>query len=316
MSMSGRKGRSLAGMLVLVLASTWLECGGRGPLDSDAEPAAGGIHGVVTGDGVPRSGVTVTLTGGGSGVATTFTAGNGEYGFFDLAPGMYAVAISDFAGMRCVNVLAATVVEGEAVEVDFPCTTPFLKGNVAGQVSVNGVGVPGVVVSLSGGTTSTDSGGAYRFTNVRTGTKSVEIRAFEEDCPETRREVLVIADSAAVADFDCMGQVVTGRVTVNGVPEPAVPVLLCHPRPFDSPPFCQTPRDATDSGGRYVYTSLTRTVSHPTWQGDYQFEALWPGDYVVFLEAPPAGATCQSPQLPVTVGWQTTVTVDIPCHRP
>lgn len=298
-------------MLVLVLASTWLECGGGGPLDSDAEPATGDIQGVVTGDGAPRSGVEVTLTNSGSGVATTFTAASGEYGFFDLAPGTYAVVISDFAGMRCVNVLAATVVEGGRVEVDFPCTTPLPTGTVAGRVTENGFGVAGIVVALQEASRAipTDDRGAYRFTDVPTGSETVGIGlpdGYEDDCPGTSLEVTVPVGGTVEADFECTGQVLMGRVTLNGTPWSAVVVLVCGFDPFDSVLFCDPRRESTDSEGRYVYTSLRSRADGYFWDG-------LAGDFVL-VEPPLPDVTCPSPAVP----WGTapTLTVDISCQGP
>lgn len=303
-------------LVLVVLASMGLACGGGGPLDSDTGPATGGIHGAVTGDGAPRSGVTVRLTTReGSGVATSVTDGNGEYEFLDLAPGAYTVLISDFVGMRCVNVRTATVVAGEGTEVVFTCATPPHEGTVAGLVTVNGVGARSVVVSLREGprtigTTSTDHGGVYRFGEVPVGLKIVQIRNGEESCTRTTQEVTVTADGTAAADFACTGQVVTGRVTVNGIPASGVVVSVCQSVEWDFGLLCQTPSDATDSEGRYAYTSFPR-VPFQAW---YDPEALGPGDYLVFVAGAPAGVTCQDRgSIPVHSGE--TVTVDIACVR-
>ena len=301
-------------LVLVVLASMGLACGGGGPLDSDTGPATSGIHGVVTGDGAPLSGVTVTLTTReGSGVATSVTDGNGEYGFFDLAPGVYMVLISDFASMLCVNVRTATVVAGEGTEVRFTCATPPPRGSVAGRVMVNGVGAGSVVVSLREesrtiGTTSTDDGGAYRFGEVPVGLKIVQIRNGEESCPTTSQEVTVTADGTVSADFACTGQVVTGRVTVNGIPEPGVVVQVCQPVDWDFGLLCPTPSDATDSEGRYAFTSLAN-VFQPFGEPPLY---LWPGDYLVFVAIAPAGAICQTPPS-TSVPAGETVTVDIAC---
>lgn len=495
----------IIGLAFVVVTSMGLECGGS-PVAGGPDQVAGDIRGVVTMDGVPRAGVTVTLRRGETS-STTITAGNGEYEFSDLSPGVFIVAIPDIAGIQCVNPATATVEAGEGTEVDFTCTTLQLEatGSVAGNVTVNGIGagsihvvlqegmrrirttatdrygayqfsdvptgpksvalglfegqniciktrlevdvtddettvadfectgqviegritldgiglpgafvavcdgenpwdysclssfktdsegryaytsmyqnriqlepgtyfffvqeipegtscespelpvsvaagatvtvdipcstpargavsgrvtangvsVPGMVVALragsrSGGAISTGDDGAYSFTNVIPGTVTVQIGAHEQDCPAIEREVAVAAGGTVVADFACTGQVVTGRVTVNGIPQSEVTVRLCHPHPFDSPPFCQEPKDVTDAAGRYVYTSLIRTSAVPTWLGDYQFEALWPGEYVVFVEALPVGATCPNLPVPVSVAGGGTVTADIPCVR-
>lgn len=311
---SARCGRLPSLILVVAVASMGLECGGGGPLDSDTEPATGGIHGVVTEDGAPRSGVTVRLTTReGSGVATSVTDEKGEYGFFDLAPGAYTLLISDIVGMLCVNVRTATVVAGEGTEVRFTCATPPAEGAVAGRVMVNGVGSRSVVVTLREGsrtigTTSTDHGGVYRFGKVPVGLKIVQIRNGEESCPTTSQEVIVTADGTAAADFACTGQVVTGRVTVNGIPASEVVVSVCQSVDWDFGLLCGTPRDVTDSEGRYAYTSFPLVPFH-AW---YDPEGLGPGDYLVIVEIAPAGVTCPDPA-PIPVHAGETVTVDIAC---
>jgi hypothetical protein len=88
----------------------------------------------------------------------------------------------------------------------------------------------------------------------------------------------------------------------------AVTVLVCHGDEFVDGLYCS--RVATDSEGLYTYTSFPRTdfLYYPN------LPTLWPGgDHMVFVDPPPAGATCQNPQSPVFVLWGTTVTVDIPC---
>jgi hypothetical protein len=271
-------------------------------------PVTGEILGLVTGDGAPRSGVTVNLSRNGSEVATVLTTGNGEFGFTGLGAGTYAVAISEIAGMICSRRLTATVVAGEETEVSFACIT---VGTVEGRVTVNGVGAAGILVAMRNatrhlGTKPTAKDGTYRFTNVSTGAKTVWIIT-EEPCPGTQQEntrrqieVTVSAGGVAVADFSCTGQVVTGRVTVNGIGEPGLTVLVCYGSPvWDY--GCVAPYQATDSEGHFAYTSVHA--------GSY----LPPQDYLVFVESP-FGMSCpERPNVPVPAG--AAVTVDFPCVR-
>jgi hypothetical protein len=298
----------------LLVAACSTETVPTDPLDSPSPP--GRILGLVTGDDAPVSGVTVTLSRGGTEVATVTTTGNGEFGFTGLDAGLYAVAIPEIAGMDCRRVRAATVVAGEAAVVSFACVTPpppASRGTVEGRVMVNGVGARSVVVSLQDGattrTTSTDNVGLYRFGEVPVGVKMVQIRNGEELCPTTSLEVSVTADEAATADFACAGQVVTGRVTVNGIPWQNMVVHVCQPVDWDLGLLCQTPSAATDSEGRYAYTSFPR----PTFNDWYDPEGFGPGEYLVFVEIAPAGVTCPEPKS-ITVATSETKTVDIACN--
>jgi hypothetical protein len=293
----------------LLLGSFFAQACSTGTTDPvEPAPVTGEIRGLVTADGAPRSTVTVTLSRSGSEVATVVTTGNGEFGFTDLDAGTYTVAISGISGMNCSRQRGATVVAGEETQVSFACVT---VGTVEGRVTVNGFGAAGVLVALRNGTrhlgtTGTANDGTYRFTNVPTGARTVWIST-EEPCPGTQQEnarrqveVTVSAGGVAVADFACTGQVVTGRVTVNGIGEPGLRVLVCYGSPWDV--GCVAPWQSTDSEGRYAYTSLRA--------GSY----IPPGDYLVFVESR-LGTSCpERPGVPVPSG--VAVTVDFPCVRP
>jgi hypothetical protein len=297
----------------LLVAACSTETVPTDPLDSPSPP--GRILGLVTGDDAPVSGVTVTLSRGGAELATVTTTGNGEFGFTGLDAGMYAVAIPEIAGMECSRVRAATVVPGEAAVVSFACVTPpppAPRGSVGGRVTVNGVGARSVVVSLREGattrTTSTDNAGLYRFGEVLVGVKIVEIRNGEDLCPTTSLEVSVTANGAATADFACTGEVLTGRVTVNGIPLPNVVVHVCQPVDWDFGLLCRTPSAATDSEGRYAYTSFPK----PAFSNWYDPEGFGTGYYLVFVETAPAGVTCPEPES-INVPSGATKTLDIAC---
>jgi hypothetical protein len=277
------------------------------------EPASrtGEILGRVTGDGAPVSGVAVTLSRSGSELATVSTAANGEFGFRDLDTGVYVVAISGIVGMNCSRQQAASVGPGEERQVNFACVTPPPVGTIEGRVMVNGVGAGGVLVAIRDAssyiaTKVTASDGTYRFTGVRAGAKSVWIST-EEDCPGTHQEngrrgleVSVGEGEVAVADFACTGQAITGRVTVNGIPQSGLLVLVCYSsNVWDD--GCVGPEHATDSEGRYAYTSLGQL------RGTFP-----PGSYFVFVQDPTSSMIC--PERPaVSVSSDLAVTVDFPC---
>jgi hypothetical protein len=292
----------VAGTALVALACMGTDCGAGGPLESDVV-AGGEIRGVVTANGLPRGGVTVTLRQGAA-VASTVTSGDGAYEFFALSPGVFVVTIEDLPGMQCVNAITATIAEGEETEANFLCTTPS-KGSVTGRVTVNGFGVGGIVVSLRevARAIPTDGSGAYRFTDVPSGSETVRIGlpgSYLGDCPVTSQEVAVRAGGTAVADFECPGHVLTGRLTLDGRPWPAVVVLLCGYDVYGEL-VCDIHHEVTDSEGRFLYTSLTSRING--WDGFF--------DTFMLVEPPLPGATCPSP----AVAWGTPIlTVDIPCQ--
>jgi hypothetical protein len=300
----------LSGLLVPACSTETLP---TDPLDSASQP--GRILGLVTGDDEPVSGVIVTLSRGGAEVATVTTTGNGEFGFTELDAGTYTVAIPEIDGMDCSRVRAATVAPGEAAVVSFACVStppPASLGRLEGRVTVNGVGVRGLVVSVSDASgriawRTTTNDGTYRFPPLPTGAKSVWIIS-QDPCPGTQQvdnrrqlEVSVSEGEVAVADFACTGQSITGRVTLDGIAVSGWSVLVCYGLPvWDY--GCVGPFQPTDSEGRYAHVSLRQGPL-----GDFP-----PGDYVVLVESP-FGTACPEPST-VRVPSGVMVTVNFACN--
>jgi hypothetical protein len=286
-------------ILTVAVASTLAGCDSGGPLDGGLDPSTGDVLGRVTVDGSPRSGVTVSLRRSGTVIDTAVTDGNGEYEFLELDPGPYSVSISQISGVQCPGSQQASVVANQGAEVNFACTT---TGTVTGQVTVNGTPVSGIVVTLREGSmeiaqTTTEAAGTYLFPSATPGGKIVEITSPTGATCDNQVNITVLAGGIATANFPCTGQVVTGQLTVNGVGEPGVVVFVCED--FGGGEVgCLFPRSRTDSEGRYRYNQLN------------------PGNYIVFIETLPAGATCPVSQEPVNVPAGATVTVDIFCTRP
>lgn len=143
------------------------------------------ILGTVTADNMGLEGVTVSLAGMADGQTTTND--QGQYGFTGLRAGTYSVEISGFdeneVGFQSTSG-AATVGVGEAKVVSFDGT--FLRTTeIQGQVSVDGEGLQGVTVTLTGqgeeATETTDAGGHYSFPKLRPGTYQVAISGYDPD---------------------------------------------------------------------------------------------------------------------------------------
>ena len=131
------------------------------------------------GDGQPETlvGVTVTLGGEHAMGETMETAEDGGFAFTGLRAGTYTVTISDFpedVSFETVSVEVEVEV-GEVGNADF--TGHFIRTSaVEGQVVIEGEGLAGVTVTLSGGpadesyTMMTDADGMYRFEDLRPAT--------------------------------------------------------------------------------------------------------------------------------------------------
>ena len=127
-------------------------------------------------------GVTVTLSAGGSPIATTTTAANGSYIFTDLMAGSYSVstpAVVEGKKLNTLSPIPVSLAEGEMkADVNFG----YVLGGIAGIVysdlnksaSYDGgePGIGGVVVTLSGpvsATTNTQPDGSHPFAGLPAG---------------------------------------------------------------------------------------------------------------------------------------------------
>ena len=170
-------------------------------------------------------GVTVVLSGMSD--ATTATDMNGQYAFTGLRSGTYSVEISGFdmdeVGFGSVS-SSATVGVGESKILSFDGTYLRTAG-IMGQVSVEGVGLAGVTVTMAGEgedmTDVTDAGGLYGFSKLKAGDYSVAISGFDPDEVEfstTSMNVSVALGETANVPFDgtlLRTSGISGRVSVD-----------------------------------------------------------------------------------------------------
>ena len=167
-----------------------------------------GIQGRVAGDGVGLAGVTVNLSGVGP-ARTATTDAAGQYVFAELRAGVYQVGISGFSADDyefAETSKSVTVAPGQTANVPFNGTR--LPGAwISGQVAVEGIGIGGVVVALSGaaeGTDTTDAQGQYGFSGLAAGTYTVTISEWDADAyifDVTSRTVVLADDQAAITNF-------------------------------------------------------------------------------------------------------------------
>lgn len=216
------------------------------------------ITGSVTAEGAGLGGVNVRLTGLSTGTATTTTTSNGSYVFTKLRAGSYQVEISGFdenAVEFSVTSRAVTVGVGESGVASFKGAYLRTAG-ISGRVTVEGSGLAGVTVSLSGlesMTAATDSAGQYAFTELRAGSYQVEISGFDENAVEfsvTSRAVTVGTGESGVASFEGIylrTAGISGRVTVEGSGLAGVTVSLSG---------LESMTATTDGAGQYAFTGL------------------------------------------------------------
>jgi hypothetical protein len=131
-----------------------------------------GINGVITGNGLPLSGVTVALTGTQSG--STSTDINGHYSFPDLqAGGAYSVTPADTALYSFTEQTIKKLQGVTAVDFSGTVRTYNISGHVIYTASDAGVGDAQVTLSGASGfptqTATTLADGSYTFSNVPAG---------------------------------------------------------------------------------------------------------------------------------------------------
>ncbi|MXW09663.1 MAG: hypothetical protein F4Z78_07530, partial [Gammaproteobacteria bacterium] len=215
------------------------------------------------GDGQPETlvGVTVTLGGEHAMGETMETAEDGGFMFTGLRAGTYTVTISDFpedVSFETVS-LEIEVGVGEVGNADF--TGHFIRTSaVEGQVVIEGEGLQGVTVTLSGGpadesyTMLTDADGMFRFEELRPGDYTVEIMDFDPrdyEFAATSQDVSVDLDETGTVSFTGVllrTSGISGRVSVEGMGLGDIEVTLAGGD--------ESRMAMTDAGGQYSFAGL------------------------------------------------------------
>nr|WP_277602986.1 SdrD B-like domain-containing protein [Macrococcus armenti] len=258
-------------------------------------------------------GVTVTLTKPDGTTVTTTTDANGNYIFEDLPNGDYVVTFETPDGYNGPTVVNtgddALDSDGQVVNVtiqdadDMTIDSGFIKVKVGDTVwedtNKDGVqdegepGIPGVEVTITypDGTTETvvtDENGYYEFPNVPNGESTIEFKTPDGYIPTTEN----VGDDTKDSD----GTKVT--VNVDGKDDPTIDSGFIKETPVydlgDKVWFDEDKdgiQDANESGIEGVTVTLTKpdgtTVTTTTdANGNYIFEDLPNGDYVVTFETP------------------------------
>ena len=232
------------------------------------------VEGQVIIDGEGLQGVLVTLVGGPSDENFTMTSdADGMYRFEDLRPGDYTVSISDF-DTRDYEFAATS--QDVSVDLDETGTVSFTgvllrTSGISGRVSVEGMGLDNIAVTLSGAadaSTTTDAGGQYAFSGLAAGDYTVSIAvddpAYVFDMMSMDRTVG--DDDSQIVNFDgqhartasVSGQLFLDELDKNDMmdagehplPAPGVPVALVGPGVNDQR------LSATNAAGQFSFGGL------------------------------------------------------------
>ena len=187
-----------------------------------------GIEGTITVEDHPIPGVTVTVTGGPKEEEHTRVTNDAGYYMVDrLHAGTYTITISDFDANEYEFVATSTTTDvglRETATVAFQGDLLRTAG-ISGRVSVEGMGLNGINVTLSGDadmTMMTADGGQYAFTGLAAGDYTVEIDGYDMVAymfETTTADLAVEQDSAVVQNFEGMHTrtaVISGMLFIDG----------------------------------------------------------------------------------------------------
>ncbi len=189
------------------------------------------------------------------------TDDSGQYSFTGLRAGTYSVEISGFDSNEVSfssTSGAATVGVGESKVVSFDGTYLRTAG-IMGRVSVEGEGLGGVTVTLMGQgddipPATTDAGGLYSFSQLRSGDYTVAISGYDTDDYEfatTSKSVTIATGETANVPFDgtlLRTAGIAGRVSLDdGTGLDGVTVTLAGAAEMTA---------MTANGGQYSFAGL------------------------------------------------------------
>ncbi len=220
-----------------------------------APPPVGQIDGQVVIEGEGIDGVSVSLS---SGAATT-TSGGGHYSFMDVEGGTYTITISGYPDDASFDQTTAEVTiasSGQTINRSFSGSW-IRTASLMGMVTVEGEGLPGVTVAISGRQEAqmlTDDNGQYTFTGLRAGNYTVEISGFDATdvaFSATSSAVEVSVGESKVWSFDgtyVRESAISGQVSVEGNGLAGVTVTLQGMGADES--------ENTDMGGQFTFSNL------------------------------------------------------------
>jgi inhibitor of cysteine peptidase len=207
------------------------------------------ISGKVSIDGAGLSGVSVNLTG--AATRSTTTDGNGNYTFSGLVNGAYTITPSKTGYAFSPPTINTNVNGADVSGQNF--TGTLITYSISGKVSINGAGLSGVSVNLTGGvtkSTTTDGNGNYSFSGLLDGAYTVTPSKSGYTMAPQSRSVSVSGADVAGQDFIAALPTysISGRVTTVGYAFPGVTVSLTGGA---------TKSTTTDGNGNYSFTGIS-----------------------------------------------------------
>ena len=226
------------------------------------------IMGQVSIEGEGLADVTVSLSGEGESL-TTMTDAGGQYTFSELPAGNFAVGIS---GYDTDDYSFETTSKNVAVALGGTATVPFegillRTSGIAGRVSVDGMGIEDVTVTLSGDdleaplTAMTDATGQYAIAGLAEGDYTVAISGYDavEYAFEDSQDVTLAKDATAIVNFTgkkLRTAEVMVTVTADGTGVPGVGATLIHITNLATQSGDVIAAGATGADGSYTFGDL------------------------------------------------------------
>ena len=234
------------------------------------------VEGRVIIEGEGLAGVMVTLVGGpGNDSYTKMTGANGEFTFTELRPGDYQVSIS---GYDAEDYEFASNSHDVSVDLDETETVSFTgvllrTSGISGRVSVEGMGLPDIAVTLSGAadaSTTTDASGQYAFAGLAAGdyTVSVAVTSDAYVFDAMSSDVSVADDQSAIVNFEgahattasVSGMLFLDELDKNDahdagehpLPQAGIPLALVGPGVNDQR------LSATNAAGQFLFPGLRK----------------------------------------------------------
>lgn len=210
-------------------------------------PVEGSVSGTVTLEGAALSGVNVTLSGT-VGDMSASTGGDGGYSFSNVIEGSYTVTISGFPPDTEFDATASVSITpgSRNATADF-AGTYIRTASVTGSVMVEGMGLAGIMVALTGTesqTATTGDDGAFSFSNLRMGEYAVEMSGWDPDryvFENTSESFSVSVGEQKMVEFMGTRREYTFQVAIENISVPypysasgffAVPVGSMEPGPL------------------------------------------------------------------------------------